>query len=572
MAVFADPDWRADLRMVARATQVAARQFAVDCVLLSSLAGRVPVPVGTGAGAIAWQSFVQEVGVARGLGARGAAHEVAVAVLLSRHLPRTLELLACGKVTSNRAQALATELLTVDTETAWQVDREICRSLPTLAPERIRTTARRLVDRIDADAAADRAAKAAAARGVRVRADKDGQAQAFITGPAVPLTRWHQALTEAAHAQKIAGDPRGLDALRFDLLVAGFTCDQATPSAAPAPPGPEAPAPPAAMPLSTPPLPAALPAAPPSSLSALPVSPSAEGDPDVLVAARAEAARLLWAARCQVERILAAAHTAEAESLAALQQARTEADRLTAQAIRDRLLRSTHTDNDRRLTRPVQLLVHVPVTTLLGLDDEPGYLQGYGWLSAPQCRQLLPLAELRQVCTTEDGRVLDLAERPVRPEPTPTGMRYALSDMSRTPFDLTTSAWASAQTHDPTPAMAELVRVRDRTCDGPLGTAVTARRCDLDHDRPWPAGPTAAWNLAARSRRAHRLKHAGWTPARTTTGTRWTSPAGQSAPTTDHRQPHPPLDPHARLPDPDQLHHLEAELLRPPTEHDDPPF
>jgi len=151
-------------------------------------------------------------------------------------------------------------------------------------------------------------------------------------------------------------------------------------------------------------------------------------------------------------------------------------------------------------------------------------------------------------------------------------MRYALADMSRTPFDLTPSSWASGQTHDPSEAMAELVRVRDRACDGPLGTAVTARRCDLDHSQPWPAGPTAAWNLTARGRRVHRLKHAGWTPVRTTAGTRWTSPAGQVVHTTDHRQPHVRLDNHAQLPDADQLHELEAELLRPPTGYDDPPF
>ena len=566
MAVFADPDWRADLQLVVQGTQQAARHFAADCILLSSLAGRVPAPVGTGLGALAWQSFVQEVGVARGLGARGAAHEIAVAVLISPFLPRTLELLACGHLTSNRAQALATELVGVHTDTAWAVDREIARTLPTLAPERIRTTARRIVDRLDADAAADRSAKAAAARSVRLRADRDGQAQVFVTGPAVPLTRWHQALTEAAHAQQAAGDPRSLDALRFDLLVAGFTLDEAPAAAStPSAPTPSAPTP-------APPEQLPLPTAPPQRAEAGDAAADGDPGPDVLIQARAEAAGVLWQARAQAERILDAAHTAEAESLDALQRARAEADRLTAQAVRDRLARSTRTETDRRLTRPVQLLVHVPVTTLLGLDDEPGYLEGYGWLGAPQCRQLLPLAELRQVCTTGDGRVLDLAPRPVRPEPTPTGMRDALTDMSRTPITLTPSSWASTPAHDPPPTMAELVRLRDRTCDGPLGAAIPARRCDLDHQQPWPDGPTATWNLTARSRRAHRLKHAGWTPKPTTTGTRWTSPAGQTAHTTDHRRPHTPLPPDARLPDPEQLHQLEAELLRPPTQDDEPPF
>lgn len=106
-----------------------------------------------------------------------------------------------------------------------------------MAPERIRRAARREIDRLDAGAATERASKAAAGRGVRFGSERDGQASAIVTGPAIPLTRWYTALSEAARAQQIAGDPRGLDALRFDLLVAGFTCaaDSPTPRPVPAP-------------------------------------------------------------------------------------------------------------------------------------------------------------------------------------------------------------------------------------------------------------------------------------------------------------------------------------------------
>ena len=70
--------------------------------------------------------------------------------------------------------------------------------------------------------------------------------------------------------------------------------------------------------------------------------------------------------------------------------------------------------------------------------------------------------------------------------------------MATQPFDITDAAWRTVDQHDPPTALADLVRTRDRYCDGPLGTLVPAARSDLDHAGAWPEGPTAAWNLAAR--------------------------------------------------------------------------
>ena len=53
---------------------------------------------------------------------------------------------------------------------------------------------------------------------------------------------------------------------------------------------------------------------------------------------------------------------------------------------------------------------------------------------------------------------------------------------------------------------------------------------DLDHTVPYPAGPTAAANLAVLCRRHHRLKHtAGWEVTLHSTGTMtWTTPTGHT--------------------------------------------
>lgn len=220
-------------------------------------------------------------------------------------------------------------------------------------------------------------------------------------------------------------------------------------------------------------------------------------------------------------------------------------------------------------------MVLVPVETALGLSNEPSWLDGYGWLSAPATRSLLVDAELRQVCAqSRTGVVVDLAERAVRPPPTPDGVRHALLDMVQREWTLTDLPTRSEPQHDPSEPLSTFVRLRDRTCDGPIGTQVTAARCDLDHDRPWPDGPTAAWNLVARSRRTHGLKHYGWTPLRTRTSTIWCSPAGQLV-EVPHARSVPPgidTDPHQApvLPLPEALAAVDREALAPAADH--PPW
>ena len=142
--------------------------------------------------------------------------------------------------------------------------------------------------------------------------------------------------------------------------------------------------------------------------------------------------------------------------------------------------------------------------------------------------------------------------------------------MVRDPGPITDKTWRTEPHHDPSPALAAFIDVRDQHCDGPTASPIPATRCDTDHDQRYPDGPTAAWNLIDRSRRTHLLKHHGWVPLRTANSTLWFSPAGQIVEVERSTAPPPDLDPHAWLPDPDELHHLEAQLLHIP--EDQPPF
>jgi hypothetical protein len=240
-------------------------------------------------------------------------------------------------------------------------------------------------------------------------------------------------------------------------------------------------------------------------------------------------------------------------------------------------------DLDCRVSRPVQANITVPVETALGLSNEPGWLDGFGWLSAPTCRLLLVDAELRRVCVQSGtGQVVDVAERDVRPLPTPAGVRSALVHMVL--GDISPSAVASRaeDQHEPSPPLRAFVELRDRYDDGPTGTRAAATVCELDHEIPFPHGPTAAWNLTARATRTHQLKHAGWTPLRTPTSTIWFSPAGQVVEVPRHQQAPPGIDASedAELPDAEDLCVVDVAQLQPlgpdgarpwlPADHDAP--
>lgn len=118
--------------------------------------------------------------------------------------------------------------------------------------------------------------------------------------------------------------------------------------------------------------------------------------------------------------------------------------------------------------------------------------------------------------------------------------------------------------------LRRLAQLRSPRCEWPA-CGVRAAACDLDHDRPWPAGATCACNVGPLCRRHHRVKQllmqkvrgsAGevvWTDP---TGRRWTSPTQHEPPAPEHRTAVDVADPAA-----DELIHLSpaawAELLAP---------
>jgi len=153
---------------------------------------------------------------------------------------------------------------------------------------------------------------------------------------------------------------------------------------------------------------------------------------------------------------------------------------------------------------PAVVTVTVGVDTLLGIDQEPGDLVGYGPVTARTVRRL--------------AAQKDAVWRRLLTEPA-TGL-VVKSD----PY-----------TYRPTADVRRLVSARDGHCHFP-GCAMPASRTDLDHvvefdhRRPERGGLTTAQNLQALCRRHHQLKtHGDWSVRLSATGvtTTWTAPSGR---------------------------------------------
>ncbi len=99
--------------------------------------------------------------------------------------------------------------------------------------------------------------------------------------------------------------------------------------------------------------------------------------------------------------------------------------------------------------------------------------------------------------------------------------------------------------------VTDFVTTRDGTCRM-WGCNRPATLCDIDHARPWPAGPTSPSNLGGLCRRHHRLKQRRrWTYHLAPDGTAtWTSPTGTKRVTAPDHATLPPPPATAQAPPP----------------------
>jgi hypothetical protein len=171
-----------------------------------------------------------EVQVVLGIGPGPAARLVHLARRLSTVLPRALDALESGRLDLTRVRGLveATEVL------PGQLAREVADQLlevageapwAGLSPRAWRARIERTVARVDADAARRRRREAHAARLVRSMPTLAGMAELIITADSADIAMAEQVLTDLAHARRPTGpdgDCLSIDQRRVDAFVEVF--------------------------------------------------------------------------------------------------------------------------------------------------------------------------------------------------------------------------------------------------------------------------------------------------------------------------------------------------------------
>ncbi|HLR93104.1 MAG TPA: DUF222 domain-containing protein, partial [Jiangellaceae bacterium] len=129
--------------------------------------------------------------------------------------------------------------------------------------------------------------------------------------------------------------------------------------------------------------------------------------------------------------------------------------------------------------KPVTVNVTVPYSTLIGIDEHPGQLAGYGTITADVARRIAAAGTWRRILTD-----------PVNGAPL---------DYGRTRYE-------------PPPDLAAFIALRDGRCTFP-GCSRTAHTSQVDHTMPYgDGGPTAHTNLGCLDQVCHLLKtFVGWT-------------------------------------------------------------
>ncbi|WP_309108560.1 DUF222 domain-containing protein [Arthrobacter sp.] len=171
-----------------------------------------------------------------------------------------------------------------------------------------------------------------------------------------------------------------------------------------------------------------------------------------------------------------------------------------------------------------QVLVTVPVLSLLGATDEPAMLDGYGPIPASMARDLVANGadSFHRVLTDpRDGAPLEIGRTSYR---IPTYMRQWL-------------------------------RLRDAKCPFP-GCHNHSLDNEADHLLAWAdGGTTGITNLGQPCRKHHHLKHnTAWTPSQATANQTpgWTAPSGRHYPSEQQDWQPPTWPNHAGLPPPNQ--------------------
>jgi hypothetical protein len=458
-----------------------------------------------------------EVGLALRLSRVAAGARLEQAVTLVRVLPEVLTAWEHGELDATKVRAIVEACRPLRPEHARVVAERVLPGAGEQTAGALRSALARAVIAVDPDGAAERHREVRRERRVVFNPEPEGMASLSGLLPAPDAVAAYQHLGALARAMS-AADPRGMDARRADLmadLLTGRRCALTHPLAAgcaiddtdggPVDAGPTGEAPPGTAP--------------------------ADGSPTDGSATDGSAGAHSSADPSPVDG--PSSDSSAGDDSPANGSATDGAD---ADGARQSTGQHGRRPNPPRPSAPARIrapTVHVtvPITMLLGLDQAPGELRGYGSIPAALAREIAARGTWRRLLTDpESGTLLD---------------------HGRT-------------TYTPPAGLADHIRARDAECRSPICRR-TATEADLDHTIAWnDGGTTSEHNLHARCRHDHRLKtHApDWTVIQSPDGTiTYITP-------TRHRYT---SQPHDYRSDPQPDHDLHTGQAPPVAETDQPP-
>jgi hypothetical protein len=403
------------------------------------------------------------------------------ALRLRSELSSTLAALRAGRICPRRARVIVEGTAAVTPQVARRVEAKALPRAPRLTAAKLRQLVEKLIAADDPDGTEDRHAAAVNRRDVFSYPLPDGMAEIVAKLPAEDAEAVMAALNAAAVAMKTADpdDPRTLAQRRADALAEIGWGALATGWLSPHPHtcGPDQP--------DT----GASPGGTGESAGGADPSARADAEDDAEGSAREGAdggAVILEASgAADAEEAGAGAGTSSATATGGAGSARRGGCGCGGPRLAG------------RGDRPVSVRVTVPLSTLIGIDNLPAELAGYGPIPASVARRLAAHGTWRRILTDPvSGAVLDYGTTRYRPPPD----------------------------------LVELVHLRDRTCRWP-GCHHPAARTQTDHTTPAAAGgSTSAAGLGPECWPCHLHKtHGGWQVHQPQPGRfHWTAPDGHT--------------------------------------------
>jgi hypothetical protein len=169
---------------------------------------------------LAHRSFVAEIACALRIPERTAENLIVESEMLTGELPQTMAALSQGRIGYGQARVIIDEAYGLTPERRHAFESALVQAAAASTVPRLRARARRVRERLEPESIAARTAAAIQERAVSTEHVGNGMGWLNIYAQAPVIDGIDDRLSQAAHARRDAGDPRTISQLRADIAAA----------------------------------------------------------------------------------------------------------------------------------------------------------------------------------------------------------------------------------------------------------------------------------------------------------------------------------------------------------------